>query len=151
MLRFEWNALRTGDHVLVHDPRTAEMTLTHGVVASVDTHKGANGVGIRVRGNGGEATVLWPSHIALRRDPREPSGVYWRCQEPTTGARVPVAEVVALDPIGDKPCRAVTVSRPAMSPHRRATAMSPARGLIPRNAIAASRMVAPPRARASSG
>ena len=92
MLRFEWNALRTGDHVLVHDPRTAEMILTRGVVASVDTHKGANVVGIRVGGNSGETTVLWPSHISLHRDPRDPSGVCWRCQELAGRAPPPLDE-----------------------------------------------------------
>ncbi len=70
MLRFEWNALRTGDHVLVHDPRTAEMTLTGGVVTGVDTKKSANVVGIRVgaqpfleiltRQLGGTAAVVLP-------------------------------------------------------------------------------------------
>lgn len=82
MLRFEWNALRTGDHVLVHDPRTAEMTLTEGVVASVDAHKGTNGVGIRVGDNNSSATaVVWPSYLAVHRDPRDPTEPCWRCQE----------------------------------------------------------------------
>jgi hypothetical protein len=81
MLRFEWNALRRGDQVLVHDPRTAEMTLTDGVVTSIDTHKGANGVGIRVGGNSTETAVMWPSRLVVHRDPRDPSEVCWRCQE----------------------------------------------------------------------
>jgi hypothetical protein len=78
MLRFEWNALRTGDPVLVHDPRTAAMTVTGGVVASVDAHKGTNGVGIRV---GSDSAVLWPSPLAVHRDPRDPTEPCWRCQE----------------------------------------------------------------------
>jgi hypothetical protein len=81
VLRFEWNALRTGDHVLVHDPRSAEMTLTDGVVASVDARKGVSGVSIRVGDSGGETAVLWPSHIVVHRDPVDPSEACWRCQE----------------------------------------------------------------------
>jgi hypothetical protein len=78
VLRFEWNGLRTGDHVLVHDQRTAEMTLTDGVVASIEAHKGVNGVGIRVGGNGVGTVVLWPSHFVVHSDPSEPC---WRCEE----------------------------------------------------------------------
>ena len=81
MLRLEWNALRPGDHVLVHDPRTAEMTLTDGVVTSVDTHKGLNGVGIRVGAGHGETWVLWPSSFIVHRAPRDPTEPCWRCQE----------------------------------------------------------------------
>jgi len=81
VLTFEWNALRTGDHVLVHDPRSADMTLTAGVVANVDTHKGANGVGIRVGANNSETAVLWPSHMAVHHDPGHPTEACWRCDE----------------------------------------------------------------------
>ena len=77
MLRFEWNALRAGDHLLVHDPRTAEITITAGAVATVDTHKAANGVGIRIDG----AELLWPSYLAVHRDPIDPDDPCWRCQE----------------------------------------------------------------------
>ncbi|TML38956.1 MAG: hypothetical protein E6G27_12725 [Actinobacteria bacterium] len=80
MLRFEWNGLRMDDHVLVHDPRSAELTLTRGVVASVDTHKGhPNRVGIRVGGHSSGAAVLWPSHLAVHSDPVARSGACWRC------------------------------------------------------------------------
>jgi hypothetical protein len=80
MLRFEWNSLRTGDHVLVHDPRTARMTLTDGVVASIDAHKGTNGVGIRVARNSVETAVLWLSRLVVHCDPGDPSETCWRCQ-----------------------------------------------------------------------
>ena len=94
MLRFEWNALRLGDHVLVHDPRTAQMTLIDGVVVGVDMHEGANGVGIRVGADRGETAVLWPSAIAVHRDPRDRSEQCWRCQELAEGA----ASVLAAPP-----------------------------------------------------
>ena len=81
MLRFEWNALRSGDHVLVHDPRTAEMTLASGVVTGGDTHKRINGVGIRVGDGRGETAVLWPSPFVVHHDPRDPAEPCWRCEE----------------------------------------------------------------------
>ncbi len=81
MLRFEWNALRPGDRVQVHDPRTAEMTLTDGIVTGVDTHRRVNGVGIRVGAPHGDAEVLWPSPFVVHLDPRDPTERCWRCEE----------------------------------------------------------------------
>lgn len=81
MLRFEWNALRTGDHVRVHDPRTWRMTLTDGVVATVETHKGANGVGIRIGDGSGQKAVLWPSRLAVHHESPDPTEVCWRCEQ----------------------------------------------------------------------
>ncbi|HVM66011.1 MAG TPA: hypothetical protein VMU14_14185 [Acidimicrobiales bacterium] len=81
MLRFEWNALRPGDHVLVHDPDTAVMTLIDGVVTSVDTHKRLNGVGIRVGAPRADTAILWPSHLVVHRDPSDETESCWRCQE----------------------------------------------------------------------
>lgn len=80
MLNFEWNTLRKGDPVLVHDPGSAELALIAGVVAWVDTRKGANGVGIRVTASAGEGAALWPSSLAVHRDPRDPTEPCWRCQ-----------------------------------------------------------------------
>ena len=89
MLRFEWNALRPGDHVLVHDPRTDEMTLTDGVVTSVDTHKRVNGVGIRIDTPGGDPAILWPNPFVVHHDPRDPAEPCWRCEELGEGAAPP--------------------------------------------------------------
>ena len=81
MLRFEWNALRPGDHVVVHDPRTAGMALTAGVVTGVETHKRVNGVGIRVGAAHGDTAVLWLSSFVVHHDPRDTTEPCWRCQE----------------------------------------------------------------------
>ena len=81
MLRFEWNALRPGDHVLVHDPDTAVMTLIDGVVTSVDSHKRLNGVGIRVGASGVDTAISWPSDLVVHRDPSDETESCWRCQE----------------------------------------------------------------------
>lgn len=84
MLRFEWNALRAGDNVLVHDPTAADMTLVNGVVAMIEAgvaRKGANGVGIRLAAGAEPSRILWPSHLAVHHDPHDPTEPCWRCQD----------------------------------------------------------------------
>ncbi len=100
MLKFEWNALRPGDHVLVHDPRMAEMTLTDGVVTAVDTHKRLNGVGIRVGASSGAAVVLWPSSVVVHRDPPDPTEQCWRCRELAERGAPPLHEPSRTAPAG---------------------------------------------------
>ena len=88
MLKFEWNALRFGDAVLVHDARGRD-PVTSGSVVTVDTSRtrhGANGVGIRV-GSPGRHEVLWPSFLAVHRDPFEPIDTCWRCAAGAAAAR----------------------------------------------------------------
>jgi hypothetical protein len=48
MVSLEWNALRVGDKVLVHDPGDPAMQLLPGVVAMVQTKEGSNDIGVRV-------------------------------------------------------------------------------------------------------
>ena len=79
MLRFDWNALRTGDDVLVHDPDTFEMALLPGVVAVVNSRRGQNDVGIRVFARG-RTDVVWPARLAVHRVPRDPNERCWRCE-----------------------------------------------------------------------
>lgn len=84
MLRFEWNALRVGDRVIVHDPSSAEMPLIAGVVAMIDAHlrKGdPNGVAIRVGGDDGPTRVVRPSLVAVHLDPLDVDASCWRCEE----------------------------------------------------------------------
>jgi hypothetical protein len=81
MLKFEWNALRVDDAVLVHDKGNLDSALVPGVVVTIDTHRGVNGVGVRVVATGGEANVVWPSYLTVHRTPldtTEPS--CWRCR-----------------------------------------------------------------------
>ena len=96
MLRFEWNALRAGDRVVVHDPASPEMTLLPGAVAMVDTYlgrKGANGVGIRMAEGEGSTRILWPSYLAVHRDPLDPSEPCWRCRDRARRASEPPVAV----------------------------------------------------------
>jgi len=86
VLRFQWNALRPGDAVNVHDLESSEMTLLAGRVATVDTRTGrmlANGVRIRVNGDDGVIRLLWPAYMAVHLEPLEPEPC-WRCEEMAT-------------------------------------------------------------------
>jgi len=80
VLTFQWNALRAGDKVLVHDPTSADLTLASGVVTMIDVRKGANSVGIRLAPHAGGEAVLWPSHLSVHLDPRDDTAPCWRCQ-----------------------------------------------------------------------
>ena len=81
MLRFDWNSLRTGDTVVVHDPRDKDLVLVGGAVSAVEFRTGKtglNGVGIRV-GTGDAARVVWPSYLAVHRDGNDRPAPCWRC------------------------------------------------------------------------
>jgi hypothetical protein len=80
MLRFEWNALRVGDAVVVHDARGRDPARS-GIVVMVDTKRGrrlANGVGISL-GEGDGYRVVWPSFLAVHCDPVGSIDDCWRC------------------------------------------------------------------------
>jgi hypothetical protein len=74
----QWNSLRVGNEVLVHDPRTTEMALLAGVVAMVQPLNGSNDIGIRVVD--GEGTVmLRPARLATHLAPLDATEQCWRC------------------------------------------------------------------------
>jgi hypothetical protein len=79
MLRFEWDVLRVGDRVQLHDLDKADMALIPGVVSMVQSRKGPNGVGIHV-GSAAAGTVLWPARLAVHLDPRDLTEPCWRCE-----------------------------------------------------------------------
>lgn len=79
MLRLEWNALRVGDRVLVHDTTKGGDTLAPGTVAMITMQRSSNGVGIRIS-RAGAGYILWPSELAVHHDPRSPDRPCWRCQ-----------------------------------------------------------------------
>jgi hypothetical protein len=100
MLKFEWNTLRLGDRVAVHDPLDAEFPLLAGTVATVVTKRskrGANRVGIRVATDGGVHRVVWPSFLASHHGRADPTENCWRCAAlAETAARQLVASAVAV-------------------------------------------------------
>ena len=78
MLRFEWNGLRIGERVLLHD-WAGDLALHPGRVAFVDAHRGWNSVGIRLPSSDGASIVVWPSSGAVHRDPRDVAEPCWQC------------------------------------------------------------------------
>ena len=81
VLKLQWNALRVGDHVLVHDPLDAHMALESGVVALVQTAHDVNDLGVRVHGADGAAHIIRPARLTVHLAPLSPALVCWRCAE----------------------------------------------------------------------
>ena len=81
MLTFEWDALRIGDRVAVHDIAGHQSSLLAGTVAMVERKRPgrrANGVGIRVDSGEGPR-IIWPSHFAAHLGPPVAAADCWRC------------------------------------------------------------------------
>ncbi len=86
MMRLEWNALRVGDRVLVHDAVDPERHLLPGTVAVVETTAGAsNDVGVRVAYDAARTRVLRPKRLAVHLDPRDSTEDCWRCDSAVAG------------------------------------------------------------------
>jgi hypothetical protein len=78
----EWDTLRVGDRVLVHDDLSTveDFPLCGGVVATVDGMTRPHRVGINVATVSKAATVVVrPLRMQVHRDPRDPSEPCWRC------------------------------------------------------------------------
>ena len=79
MLRLQWNALKVGDRVLVHDDADISLRLQPGMVAMVQTAHRSNDVGVRVTGRSGQVGVVRPTRLSVHLDPRDVSEACWRC------------------------------------------------------------------------
>lgn len=78
MLLFQWNALRVGDRVMVHDDHDPELELHEGAVRLVQTRqRGANEIGIRLDDPASE--MLRPRRHAVHLLPIDPGFPCWRC------------------------------------------------------------------------
>ena len=86
MLRLEWNSLRAGDRVLVHDADDPQRRLVAGVVAAVLTTSGANEVSIRVTTPTG-VRVVKPQRLSVHADPVDFDGQCWRCAGPKSSSQ----------------------------------------------------------------
>ena len=81
---FQWNALRVGDRVLVHDDRRKELDLRDGVVTIVQTYPHrVNDVAIRLDDDRG--LVTHPRRQAVHADRDDARRGCWRCAD-TMGA-----------------------------------------------------------------
>jgi hypothetical protein len=79
MLRFDWNALVVGDHVLVHDADQPGLRLVTGVVTVVEASQGSNQVDIRLTAPGTGNRVIRPARLSVHNDPIEFDQQCWRC------------------------------------------------------------------------
>lgn len=77
MLPFQWNALRIGDRVLVHDDRTPGLDAHPGAVAIVEARRGrTNDVAIRMDATG---QIVRPRRHAVHQVPLDRRFTCWRC------------------------------------------------------------------------
>lgn len=84
MLRRSWNALRAGDHVLVHDVDDAALPLLPGVVSLVQAAAGSNVVAIALTA-AGRTRLVEPQRLAVHTDPIGFDERCWRCARPAPG------------------------------------------------------------------
>jgi hypothetical protein len=85
MLVFQWNALRVGDRVMVHDDLDPGFGLCEGGVTLVQTRQpGTNEIGIRLDGRATE--LLRPRRHAVHLLPIDTGFPCWRCDVTTDGS-----------------------------------------------------------------
>jgi len=77
MLPFQWNALRTGNRVLVHDDNSPGLDTDEGVVAIIQTRRaGTNDVAIRLNTT---RQIVRPRRHAVHQLPLDRRFTCWRC------------------------------------------------------------------------
>ena len=86
MLPFQWNALRTGDRVLVHDDQALDAPAQDGAVSIVQAHRGSdNDIAIRIDATG---TLVRPRRHAVHQLPLDLRVSCWRCDLAAQSAQV---------------------------------------------------------------
>ena len=78
MLKFQWNALRRGDTVFVHDSSDANLDLHAGVVTLVDVRPSGHDVGIRLTTGTPTGSVVRPGRFAVHLAAGDDHDC-WRC------------------------------------------------------------------------
>jgi hypothetical protein len=99
MIRLQWNALRIGHQVLVHDESDPEMPLVPGRVAMIQTTNGSNDVAIRISPDDGTTSIVRPRRLAVHLRRLDPAEHCWRCATDTNVKRRlhPDARATAAD------------------------------------------------------
>ena len=85
MIRRQWNALRVGDHVLVHDETEPELPIVPGRVIEVRAASGVNDIAIRIRSGRGPSKIARPRRLAVHPEELDPDGHCWRCDAHSVG------------------------------------------------------------------
>jgi hypothetical protein len=81
MLKFQWNALRRGDHVLVHDVDDPKLALRAGVVTLIEPQRSGQDVAIRYTTGTRTPRPVRPGRFAVHFDPIDEGDGCWRCIE----------------------------------------------------------------------
>jgi hypothetical protein len=79
VIRIEWNSLRVGHRVLVHDDTAHDMPLVPGQVTMLKTAPGSNDVTIRISPAGGAVKIVHPPRLAVHLDGFDRPEECWRC------------------------------------------------------------------------
>ena len=80
MLKFQWDALRRGDTVFVHDASDADLGLRAGVVTLVDVAPSGHDVGIRLTDGIPARSVVRPGRFAVHLAAGDDHDC-WRCSD----------------------------------------------------------------------
>ena len=80
MLKFQWDALRRGDTVFVHDASDADLGLRAGVVTLVDVRPSGHDVGIRLTTGTPTGSVVRPGRFAVHLAAVDDHDC-WRCSD----------------------------------------------------------------------
>ena len=80
MLKFQWDGLRRGDAVFVHDPSDADLGLCAGVVTLVEVRPSGHDVGIRLTTGTRTGPVVRPGRFAVHLAAADDHGC-WRCSD----------------------------------------------------------------------
>jgi hypothetical protein len=81
MLRFQWDSLRRGDHVLVHDAEQPDLGLRPADVTFVDTSPTGHDIAVRYTDGVDAGRVVRPGRFAAHPDPISDQDACWRCAE----------------------------------------------------------------------
>ena len=87
MLRFQWDSLRRGDHILVHDVHAKDLGLRPAVVELVDSTGSRRDIAARFTDGPDAGTVVRPGRFATHPDPLDGDGDCWRCDERAAASR----------------------------------------------------------------
>ena len=79
MLKFQWDALRRGDTVFVHDASDAFLGVRAGVVTLVDVIPSGHDVGIRLTTGTRDGSVVRPGRFAVHLASVDDD--CWRCSD----------------------------------------------------------------------
>jgi hypothetical protein len=79
MIRLDWDALRVGHHVLVHDEEAEGLPLALGRVTGIETDGGATAIAIRISPAMGPSRIVRPRRLAVHLDLQNLDERCWRC------------------------------------------------------------------------